>query len=146
MEKLETTKEPTKAAFYFEDFRFTEAHIIFSRLDEKERQLKFDTSGTYDQKKGVYDLAFTLTVYDKEVANYILKTTLVATFKFNSILKLEELPTYFYRNCIAIVYPYVRAFASNISLQANTGAMILLPTMNLSSLEKDLRDHTKVIS
>lgn len=38
---------------------------------------------------------------------------------FESARTLEDIPDYFYANSIAILFPYVRAFVSTVSLQAN---------------------------
>src|SRR5690349_14849956 len=47
--------------------------------------------------------------------------------------KKEEIPELFYSNAIGIIYPYLRAFISNVTLQ--TGArFIVLPILNLISL------------
>lgn len=51
------------------------------------------------------------------------------------------MPSYFYRNSIAIVFPYIRAFISTVTLQANIPP-IILPTMNLTSLEIPLKQNT----
>ena len=47
----------------------------------------------------------------------------------------------FISNSIAILFPYVRAFVSTLTLQANIKP-ILLPTLNLSSLQDILRENT----
>ncbi|EXZ22215.1 pretranslocase subunit SecB family protein, partial [Bacteroides fragilis str. S13 L11] len=54
---------------------------------------------------------------------------------------LAEIPNFFYPNSIAILFPYVRAFVSTLTLQANIKP-ILLPTLNLSSLQDTLRENT----
>lgn len=51
----------------------------------------------------------------------------------------------FYANSIAIVFPYIRAFISTVTLQANLVSPILLPTMNLTSLGERLMNNTKFI-
>ncbi|CAM4366664.1 hypothetical protein AQBE111736_13510 [Aquirufa beregesia] len=42
---------------------------------------------------------------------------------------------------MAILFPYLRAFISLVTLQINIPPLIL-PTLNLSSLEADLRKNT----
>lgn len=56
-------------------------------------------------------------------------------------LKLEEIPTFFYPNSLAILFPYVRAFVSTLSLQANVRP-VMLPTINLMGLTDRLRAQT----
>ena len=67
----------------------------------------------------------------------------VALFQMEeSVKSVDDIPNYFYANSIAIVYPYLRAFVSTLTLQSNAKPMVL-PTMNLSSLESDLRKNTR---
>ncbi|HLO91987.1 MAG TPA: hypothetical protein VK172_12560 [Lentimicrobium sp.] len=74
-----------------------------------------------------------------------IKIDCVATYRFQEKLNFQDIPPYFYQNSIAILFPYVRAFVSTVTLQANIGP-ILLPTMNLSELESPLRDNTTEIN
>lgn len=67
-----------------------------------------------------------------------------ATFLFNQDLAIEDIPGYFYPNSVAIVFPYIRAMVSTLSLQANMMSPIILPTMNLSNLQEDLKKNTIV--
>ena len=73
----------------------------------------------------------------------VVNISLEADFEFNGISELEDVPDYFYPNSLAIVYPYVRAFVSTLSLQANIHPL-LLPTINLSSLKEEFKKHTIV--
>ena len=68
----------------------------------------------------------------------------VAEYSFQKEIEFADIPPYFYSNSIAILFPYVRAFISNLSLQANFPPMIL-PTMNLSDLGEELKAHTQAI-
>ena len=71
----------------------------------------------------------------------VIHCELTAYFSFN--VDGEFLvPDYFYRNSIAIVYPYLRAFISVLTSQAQVKHLIL-PVLNLSSLEKKLKDNTR---
>ena len=74
----------------------------------------------------------------------VVEATINAEFDLKNIQTLEEIPSYFYKNCIASVYPYIRAFVSNLTLQANYMPLIL-PTLNLSMLEDTLIKQTRVV-
>ena len=50
----------------------------------------------------------------------------------------------FYKNSLAIIFPYIRAFISTLTLQSNAG-LIILPTLNLTHLEKPFRENTKEV-
>ena len=59
-----------------------------------------------------------------------------------SHMPLEEIPGFFYPNSLAIIFPYVRAFVSTITLQANVHP-VMLPTLNLIGLTEELRSNTR---
>lgn len=75
----------------------------------------------------------------KSEAKAVFRVTCRAVFELTS----DELPEFFYANSIAIIFPYVRAFISTVSLQANVPS-IVLPTMNLSSLRETLAQSTAI--
>ena len=77
----------------------------------------------------------------EEQSNPKILVNCVASFKFKENISLAEIPNFFYPNSIAILFPYVRAFVSTLTLQANIKP-ILLPTLNLSSLQDILRENT----
>ena len=63
---------------------------------------------------------------------------------FNGSTSIEDIPEYFYPNSIAIIFPYIRAFVSTLSLQANVKP-IVLPTINLIGLTNELKENTSII-
>lgn len=73
----------------------------------------------------------------------IIEVNCLASFLFKGVESIDDIPTYFYSNSIAIVFPYVRAFVSTLTLQANYSP-IVLPTMNLSDLNSQLKEHVTV--
>jgi len=140
--------EGKSAAFSLKDFRIIEAELKLSKVEEENEvplYVKFNPSGIYNSKEGVFDLAFeTLVTRDVEYKNVIARAMTIGEFKFESLLTIEELPSYFYGNSIAILFPFVRAYLATISTQGNNNT-IMLPVLNLSDLEKPLRENTKVI-
>ena len=79
----------------------------------------------------------------KETDALVVGVSCVASFSFENVHELSDIPDYFYPNSIAILFPYIRAFVSTMSLQANIQP-ILLPTVNLIGLTDDLKNNTKV--
>lgn len=130
-----------KASFTFGNYTFTKVNLdlstIYSRNDEF--QVDIDPSGMLDERTGVYELSLTLSIKAKEAVVIFIQCE--ATFMFGKSLLIEELPSFFYANAIAILFPYVRAFISTITLQANIHPFVL-PTYNLSSLQSVLKEHT----
>jgi preprotein translocase subunit SecB len=105
-------------------------------------KLSFDTSGVFDKENSTYELVFVTKVFNGEaIENAFLNIRCNGIFKFESVKTFEEIPDFFYRNSIAILFPYVRAYVSLITTQANVKG-IILPTLNLSHLEEDLRKNT----
>lgn len=81
-------------------------------------------------------------INDNPKEEVVVQLESIALFQMEDNVKtIDEIPDYFYANSIAIVYPYLRAFVSTLTLQSNAKPMVL-PTMNLSSLEGDLRKNT----
>ena len=104
---------------------------------------EFTPKGEYVQSEGLYNLDFIFKAWEKgeEQSNPKILVNCVASFKFKENISLAEIPNFFYPNSIAILFPYVRAFVSTLTLQANIKP-ILLPTLNLSSLQDILRENT----
>jgi preprotein translocase subunit SecB len=70
---------------------------------------------------------------------------LKATFSFDQDLELKDIPDYFYRNSLGIIYPYLRAFVSTITFQANLKPPMILPLFNLTELERSFRENVEEI-
>jgi preprotein translocase subunit SecB len=135
-----------KAAFTLSNYKITNASLNYEVISNQDKKIKvdFNPSGVYNQKNGLYKLtldfyAFEEGKVDKE--NPFIRTVIIADYQFENVTSLDEIPVFFYSNSIAIIYPYIRAFVSNLSLQANMPPFIL-PTLNLSMLESTLKDNT----
>ncbi|AVM58673.1 hypothetical protein C3V43_13680 [Bacteroides heparinolyticus] len=135
-----------KAAFSLEKYIFNRVRIDFDLNKLSELEIDFKPSGSFKQMNpnSVFDLKFIFSAKDKGASESFVSVECHATFKFASNIQFNEIPSFFYANSIAIVFPYVRAFVSTITLQANVPP-IVLPTMNLSSLEEPLKKHTKEV-
>lgn len=104
--------------------------------------LDFEPSGVYESNSGCYTLSL---IFKAKCDNGIeaINIKVQATYQFKEILNFNEIPPYFYSNSIAIIFPYIRAFVSTITLQANVSP-IMLPTLNISALEDVLKSNTIV--
>ena len=133
-------------AFRLVRYWFKEAQFHFSNVPgEKKVNIDFQPSGVYQKDKGIYNLTFVFVAWEdnKPQEDFAVKVKCNAEFQFNGAIGIDEIPAFFYPNSIAIVFPYVRAFVSTLTLQANVQPM-LLPTINLSSLQETLRRNTEV--
>jgi preprotein translocase subunit SecB len=131
-----------KAAFSIERYFFKKVLIDLGNHHNQDLSLSFETHGNYNQSDGIYELNFKLIAFNEGFSeNPFVEIQCIGIFKFENSINFEDIPDYFYRNCIAILFPYVRAYLSIVTTQANVPG-IMLPTMNLSSLEKTLRQNT----
>lgn len=132
-----------KAAFALVNYSFDKVIIDYSLKSGQEIKIKFIPEGVFTKtkEKSTYNLSFNFTAISDNKENPFVDIQCNAIFEFAHPITYEEIPSFFYANSIAIIFPYLRAFVSTVTLQANKKP-IVLPTMNLSSLEKDLRDNT----
>lgn len=103
--------------------------------------LDFNPSGVYEQNSGKYTLCLTFQAKCENIEAVNIK--IIAVYQFKKTLGFNDIPSYFYSNSIAIIFPYIRAFVSTLTLQANV-VPIMLPTLNISALENVLRNNTTV--
>jgi preprotein translocase subunit SecB len=132
-----------KASFSIEKYVFDKVNIDLNNNTSKDISLDFDTNGVYINEKSEFELTFSVKAFNEEktINNPFLFIQCIGIFKFHNINSFDEIPDFFYRNCIAILFPYLRAYVSLVTTQANIPG-IILPTLNLSSLESELRNKT----
>ena len=132
-----------QAKFSFKGFRVVDAELHFAKVTDN-LNLQFYPEGVFDADNHQYHLHLSFrAINDNSEKDVIVQLESIAFFQFeDAVTKLEEIPSYFYANSIAIIFPYIRAFVSTLTLQSNAKPMVL-PTMNLSSLEAELRRNTQ---
>lgn len=134
--------EAKKAAFSFDSFKVPKFSYNEGNHFGSELTLGFLPSGKYNPKDGKFDLTLEFITHVSSQENTpIFELTAVATFIFDAPIPLSDIPEFFYKNSIAIMFPYVRAFVSTLTLQANT-KLLRLGVMNLSDLDKPLKERT----
>jgi len=134
-----------EAAFSIVDYKFNKVIIDTTNLNIVEPiSIEFSTQGEFKESDSLFLLTFSVTLSNNSTKNlpYII-VNCIGTFKFANVKSFDEIPEYFYRNSIAILFPYLRAYVSMITTQANIPGVII-PTYNLSHLEFDLRANSKV--
>ncbi|WP_421803855.1 hypothetical protein [Flagellimonas sp.] len=130
------------AAFRFDSYKFDRVDFNYHNLGEGEIDVRFEPSGIFNNEKKQYTLRlifFALSDKDK-----FIEIESNATFSFTKLETFDDIPSFFYRNAIAIFFPYLRAYISLVTNQANHPAFIL-PTLNLSKLEIPLKENTEII-
>ena len=130
------------AIFSISGYQFDKVYIDLSNCKSNNLSLDFDVKGLYLNESSSYELTFLLKVSNLEdKTNPFVTVQCKGTFSFENVNSISEIPDFFYNNCIAILFPYVRAYVSLVTTQANIPG-IILPTLNLTSLEADLRKNT----
>lgn len=132
-----------KALFALQNYRFDKVWLDLSDLsDNMSLDIAFTPSGKYNPETGTYSLAFAFKA-KAESGKPVITIECNAVYCFNEAMPFEDIPVYFYSNSIAILFPYIRAFVSILTLQANVQP-IMLPTFNLESLKDELLHNTTV--
>jgi preprotein translocase subunit SecB len=132
-----------KAAFSLDNYFFKKILIDLSLNKSEEFMIDFNPSGEFNEENSTFELFFTFKAKNKNEKKPFIQIECVSQFKFAESVKIDEIPPYFYVNSIAIIFPYMRAFVSTVTLQSNIPP-IVLPTMNLTDLAVPLKKNTKV--
>ena len=130
-----------KASFSITNYQFPKVIIDLDKHINTDLNVNFDTNGVYDSANSSFDLFFTVKVSNKDQSAPFVEVSCKGVFKFEEVKNFVEIPDFFYRNSIAILFPYLRAYVSMVTTQANVPG-IILPTLNLSHLEHDLKSNT----
>ncbi|MBC7382860.1 MAG: protein-export chaperone SecB [Bacteroidia bacterium] len=137
--------EPVKAVFGFENFKIVSFSLNEPSPDNEELNIIITPSGIYYENDGNFEVTIDFAASEtNNIETAAVKAVLKARFIFEEPIPFSEIPNYFYLNSIAIVFPYLRAFISSLTLQANIKT-IILPVLNLTGLDQPLRDNTKVV-
>lgn len=141
---MENTK---RASFSIEKYYFDQVHIDMNNRTSDELFVDFQPSGIFDEKNKQYTLVFKFIAQssDKKDSDPFVVVNCVGVFNFKDVSTLKDIPEFFYRNSIAILFPFMRAYVSMVTNQANVQS-IMLPTLNLSSLETPLKENTSIKS
>lgn len=131
-----------KAAFSIKNYQFDKIKIDLEQVNGNELNIDFKTTGIYHNKANSFELVFWVYVNQKEDSPFI-SIRCKGLFEFDAVSSFDDIPDFFFRNSIAILFPYVRAYLSLVTTQANIPG-IILPTLNLSHLEKELRENTTI--
>lgn len=139
---MNEVNKPT--GFSFEDYKILDIwydSLADQDLADHRLRVMFDPIGKFDSGMFGIILRFSAFWAKDESEIEFLKLGCIANFSFPPETTLEDIPEYFYVNSIAIFFPYLRAFISNLTVQANQRPFIL-PLMNLTSLGQELKANT----
>ena len=133
------------AVFSLKNYIFDQVKIDLSSLAErKSLGIDFTPEGVYNAQTGEYSLLFGFNAFpEEEKGSSIVSVRCAAIYEFPAKPTAAEIPEFFFVNSIAILFPYIRAFVSTVTLQANLIPPIILPTLNLTSLGQQLKENTR---
>ena len=131
------------AAFKLDTYHFVKASLNFDVSDDSPLSMNIVPSGVYKQNLGLFVLSFNVNVSVADSSIDVVNVLCQAQFSFMDPIPASEIPDFFYPNSLAIIFPYIRAFVSTLTLQANVRP-IVLPTVNLMGLTDMLRKETTV--
>lgn len=131
-----------EAAFSLDSYIFDRVALNLSDLNPSTIfNIDFKPSGKFFTESNRYELEFSFVANRAENSNPVVDVHCIARFSFRDLDEDKNIPEYFYNNAIAILFPYIRAFVSTLTLQANAAPMVL-PTLNLSYLKGVLKENT----
>lgn len=133
------------AAFTLKGYRFPKALIDLTNIRAENNEFKMDLlpTGKFIAETHEFELRFSFMAKLNNSEKPAIAIDCEGRFEFADDIAFDDIPDYFYPNSIAIIFPYVRAFVSTLSLQANYRP-IIIPTMNLSDLSESLRQHVAI--
>jgi preprotein translocase subunit SecB len=133
-----------KASFAIVDYKFDEVSLSLKNRTSDDLQISFEPSGILNLTEKSYNLNFKTTITTSDDTSVFIAVNCSSRFTFKELTHEDDVPDFFYRNAIAILFPYVRAYISLLTTQANINGVIL-PTLNLIHLETTLKEHTEIV-
>lgn len=129
---------PEKSVFNFIDFKIQKSHFDFESELTTDLKIVINPSGEHLLKSKKFILKMRIGIVS---SNDVLLCEVItkSVFEFENISE-DQLNTFFCLNAPAIIFPYVRAYVSTLTIQSGYPA-ILLPTLNLISIGEDLRKN-----
>lgn len=139
-------ESPAPASFAFQNHLIRKVSFSQPLGNQENISIEFEPSGEFNSQDGTFKLILRFFAnYGQKKEHILIDLISEGDFKFDKTISFEEIPDYFFPNSIAILYPYLRAFITTFTSVANAKPLIL-PTLNLSSLSKPLRENTTVIN
>lgn len=135
-----------KASFSIADYYFDKINIDLDYRTKNKFDVSIKPEGLFNDKLKSYELIFYFKAFSEgEENNPFITIKCVGIFEFQNVEGFNDIPSFFYKNALALLFPYLRAFISTVTIQINKPPLIL-PTFNLSSLESVLIEHTNIKS
>ena len=131
-------KKVEKARFRFVEYLFKETSIKLTGEDiSDDVEFGIETNGIFEEDNKMFILTLNVLVKDKK-SSLEVKMTVTGKFEYETN-DIQELVPYLGFNAPAIMFPYIRAYITNITALGGMSP-IILPTLNMESVGKELLD------
>lgn len=134
---MEKSKE---AGFKLKGFKVIHSEITLNSSFSKFENLKINFSIKGEKDKSQFTLYLETEVFDSE-KNLYIKVNTEGYYEFSEDIPSTNLGKFFTVNAPAILFPYVRAYISTLTSLSGIGGNVLLPTLNLVNLGKELEQN-----
>ena len=132
-----------KASFRFSKFTILESYFQMTDSSDFEINIKVNPTGRLSKNNKTFLLEQQVEVSD-ENNKFKINIRTSAQFDFDEVLDDEKSFSFFIINAPAIVFPYIRAYISNLTALSGLST-ITLPTLNLSEMSKVLKNNIEII-
>ena len=96
------------ASFSIINYQFEKVNIDLSNHTPDNLSINFDTHGVFIKENSVFELTFSVSVFNKETEeNPFVNILCKGLYQFENVSDMVDIPAYFYGNSIAILFPYV---------------------------------------
>lgn len=131
-------KKVEKAHFRFVEYLFKETSIKLTGEDiSDDVEFGIEPNGIFEEDNKMFILTLNVLVKDKK-SSLEVKMTVTGKFEYETN-DIQELVPYLGFNAPAIMFPYIRAYITNITALGGMSP-IILPTLNMESVGKELLD------
>lgn len=131
-------KKVEKARFRFVEYLFKETSIKLTGEDiSDDVEFGIEPNGIFEEDNKMFILTLNVLVKDKK-SSLEVKMTVTGKFEYETN-DIQELVPYLGFNAPAIIFPYIRAYITNITALGGMSP-IILPTLNMESVGKELLD------
>ena len=131
-------KKVEKARFRFVEYLFKETSIKLTGEDiSDDVEFGIEPNGIFEEDNKMFILTLNVLVKDKK-SSLEVKMTVTGKFEYEAN-DTQELVPYLGFNAPAIMFPYIRAYITNITALGGMSP-IILPTLNMESVGRELLD------
>lgn len=135
--------EANKSDFKLDGYLIRKSEIRIDEGFDKEETLNINISPSGIKEKDKFTLTLDLKITNKNDL-FNINITTEAYFSFREDIPVDMMGHFFTINAPAIIFPYIRGYISMLTSLSGCGT-VMLPTLNLTDLGKELASNIKEI-